>query len=136
MEILKNIQTSYFWYNHNRDASSSFKFCKKISSLLFSFYPRVSREKELAFWKRLNFSINYSFSLKCFGLLKIQKKVVGIYWNYLISYSLDCMFLSRHVHDFGWVFLYELSGCGFESSCNQLLFVTASSIYSSSSGMY
>ena len=35
--------------------------------------------------------------------------------------SIDCMFLSCHVCvTNGWVFVYELSGCGFESSCSHM----------------
>ena len=39
--------------------------------------------------------------------------------------AFDCMFLScdiRRVWLNSWVFLYELSGCGFESLCNHLNF--------------
>ena len=64
-------------------------------------------------------------------LAKLAKCLRSVVSTYLYG-AFDCMFLSCHVSVSkwihtpvwlnGWVFVYELSGCGFESSCSHLNF--------------
>ena len=60
-------------------------------------------------------------------LAKLSKWMSCVLSTYLYG-AFDCMFWSCHVRVSewiwlnGWVFLYELSGSGFESSCSHLNF--------------
>ena len=49
-----------------------------------------------------------------------KKFVLSLHYNG--DDSFDCMFLSCHVRVWYLTFVYELSGCGFESRCSHLIF--------------
>ena len=55
------------------------------------------------------------------GWEKQAKWLSCVVSTYLYN-AFDCMFLSCQVSLNGWVFVYELSGCGFKSSCSHLNF--------------
>ena len=55
-----------------------------------------------------------------------KNKFISLINNiYLVLFSLEDSKKSQSVWPNGWVFVYELSGCGFESRCSQTKYTTS-----------